>query len=86
VDTKERVLEFFAARGGVPGETEAQRLATPYLDRGLLDSMEIVMMVAEFEEEFAIRFSADDLQAETFLTVGGLIETIEHARSRAAGA
>lgn len=78
MDVRERVLAFFAARGlASDGDDVA------YLDEGLLDSMGIVMMISEFEEEFGIRFTPDDLQSEEFATVGGLIQTIERARAAA---
>ncbi len=73
---KEYVLNFFKNKG-LKAETEEKQLQCEYLEEKLLDSMGIVEMVVELENEFKIQFSPEDLQAEKFRTVGGLIQTVE---------
>ena len=80
MEVRERILTFFAERGLRRDDPDVDQIA--YLDAGLLDSMGVVMMIAEFEEAFEIRFTADDLQSEEFVTIGGLIGTIERIRAQ----
>lgn len=82
VDVGRRVFEIMGARGEIPGEHEQERLGYWYLDQGLVDSMGFVELVLELESEFGIRFEADDMQAEDFRTVGGVIDTIERLRAQ----
>ena len=78
---KEQVLAIMERRGEIPGETEDDRLAYWYLDRGLVDSMGFVELVIEMESTFGIRFGPEDMQAQDFRTVGGVIETIERLQA-----
>lgn len=77
MDVKLDVLEIMSARGGIPGATEEERLDYWFLDQGLVDSMGFVELVLELEERFGIRFEPEDMQAQDFRTVGGVIQTIE---------
>ena len=81
MDTFERVLVFFDKHGGIPGETRESKLACAYLDAQVIDSMGIVEMVTELEEAFGIRFETEDLQADDFQTVGGLVATVDRLRA-----
>jgi acyl carrier protein len=87
MDTVDTVLAFFEKHGnggsGIPGETREMKLACAYLDAQVIDSMGLVEMVSEFEEAFGIRFETDDLQADEFQTVGGLVATIDRLRAAA---
>lgn len=47
-----------------------------YLDKGLIDSLQVVEMIDNLEKQFKIHFSPDDLQSEKFRTIGGLIEMV----------
>jgi acyl carrier protein len=78
------VLDFFDSRGGLPGTTQAEKLACAYLDAKIVDSMGIIDMVSHFEEAFDIRFDAEALQSQEFQTVGGLIHVIEQLRATTA--
>ncbi len=77
------VLDYFASKGGLPGATEAEKLASSYLDAKIIDSMGIIEMISHFEDLCGIRFEADDMQSEDFQTVGGLVRVIEKLRSQA---
>jgi acyl carrier protein len=80
-DVRRAVFAFLRAKGPIPGSTEAEQLAYPYLEQGLLDSLGVVEMVTEFEGTFGIQFTLDDLQGLEFRTVGGLIGIIERLRT-----
>ena len=43
---------------------------------GLIDSMELVEMIVLFEDKFKIKFSTENLQADKFRTIGGLIKLV----------
>jgi acyl carrier protein len=79
-EVRDQILTFFAERGLRRDDPDVGEIA--YLDAGLLDSMGVVMMIAEFEETFEIRFTSDDLQSEDFVTIGGLIRKIEQVRAQ----
>jgi acyl carrier protein len=83
MNTVDTVLGFFDKFGGVPGDTPQVKLACAYLDAQIIDSMGIVEMVSELEEKFGIRFQTEDLQADEFQTVGGLVATIDRLRAAA---
>jgi|CXWL01.1.fsa_nt_gi acyl carrier protein len=75
---KERVLQFMASKGEIPGATEDEHLAFAYLQSGLVDSMGIVEMIQSFEDEFDVRFEPHHLQSQDFQTVGGIIRLLQH--------
>ena len=80
MEVKETVLEFFQKKVKPLGKTEKEKLECRYLDIGILDSMQMVEMVIEFEKKFDVRFSVDDMQSPEFRTIGGLIEIIQRLR------
>lgn len=86
MDAKKTVQDFFQKNAKVPLPNGDERawLNCAYLDRGIIDSLGIVMMIAEFESGLGIEFSAEDMQSYDFQTVGGLIALIE--RKLATGA
>lgn len=82
VATKDLVLDFMTRSGRKPlPASEAEVLACPYLDSGIIDSLGIINMVSEFESKLTIQFSADDMQSYDFQTIGGLIALIDRIRS-----
>lgn len=83
LDARPFVLAYFARKPQFAGVPESEQLACEYLERGLLDSMGLVQMIAEFEQTFGVYFSAEELQSPEFQTVGGLIDIIERLRSSA---
>jgi hypothetical protein len=74
------VMNYFESKGTIPGNTPGEKLKCAYLDSGLLDSMQLVEMIVEFEKEFGIRFSSDHMQSPQFRTIGGLISLVEELR------
>ncbi|HZP68464.1 MAG TPA: acyl carrier protein [Pseudolabrys sp.] len=82
MDTKRTVLNFFSRHGRKPlPDAETDALACSYLDMGIIDSLGIVTMISEFENDLSIHFSAEDLQSYEFQTVGGLITLIDRLRA-----
>ena len=82
VATRDMVLDFMARSGRKPlPASEAEMLACPYLDSGIIDSLGIINMVSEFESKLAIQFSAEDMQSYEFQTIGGLIGLIDRIRA-----
>ncbi|HEV3069842.1 MAG TPA: phosphopantetheine-binding protein [Solirubrobacteraceae bacterium] len=80
-EVKQAVLDFFAERAPLPGESEGEQLAVAYLDAGLISSMAIVELVVTLEDRFGVRFEPEDMQSEDFRTVGGLIEVVSRLRA-----
>jgi len=82
MDTTECILDFFSRSARMPlrRDAEANLLDLRYLDEGVLDSLGLVTMIAEFESAFKISFSADELQSPEFQTIGGLIEIVDRLR------
>ena len=82
-DTEEAVLRFFRGKGKPLGRSKQEELECRYLDSGVLDSMQMVEMVVQFEKEFGVRFSVDDMQSPEFRTIRGLIGIIGRLRKHA---
>lgn len=71
--TTDFVLDYFDQHASLPGGSLEEQLAVNYIDTGIVDSMGIVRFVVACEEHFGVRFEAEHLQSDEFLTVGGLI-------------
>ena len=69
---KERVLAILnKARDDIDFENE-----TALIDDGLLDSFDIIAIVSDFNEEFGISITADELEPENFNSVDAMIQLI----------
>ena len=53
---------------------------TDLFESGVLDSMTIVMLAAEINDEFDIEISVEDLLPETFNSVDAMVELITRAQ------
>jgi acyl carrier protein len=73
---KDCVLAYFAEKRTLAGSEEEQ-FRIKYLNEGIIDSMGIIDLITHFEDQYQIRFEADDLQSEDFQTIGGLVQIIE---------
>ncbi len=51
------------------------------LEEGLIDSFDIVTLVAKISEEFDVDFSVSEIVPENFATVKSLYETIERIKN-----
>jgi len=70
------VLEILRGiRGDIDFENE-----TALIDDGLLESLDIVAIVGEFNEEFDVEISVEDLIPENFNTVDAMVELIASAQ------
>jgi acyl carrier protein len=76
-DPHDWILEFFRARGAIPGDTEEEWMKVNYFDAGLIDSLGVVVLITSLENIFQFRFEPSHLQEERFFTVGGLIEIVQ---------
>lgn len=80
-EVEEAILAFFERKGGLPGETLAEKLDCKYLGAGVITSVGLVELVMLLEQSFGIRFQAADMQSEEFQTSRGLAAVV---RRRAA--
>lgn len=73
---KEQILEILAdIRADIDFESE-----TKLIDDGLLESLDIVAIVGEFNEEFDVEISVEDLVPENFNSVDAMVELITKAQ------
>ena len=73
---KEQVLEILTQLcPGIDFDTE-----TALIDDGIIDSLDLVSVVAEFMDAFEVELTVDDLQPENFNTVDAMVEMICRAR------
>ena len=74
---KDTVLDILGEiRPDVDFESE-----TELIDEGILESLDIVAIVGEFNEEFDIDISVDDLLPENFNSVDAMVQLIEELQS-----
>jgi acyl carrier protein len=85
---EERIRRILLARLEVdPSVVAASASDTPLLGRGIgLDSIEALALVAELEEEFAIRVEDEELRLELFESLRTLAQyVLDRLRHRVAG-
>ena len=75
---KEKLLEILKdLRAEVEFEKE-----TKLIDDGILDSFDIVTLVAELNAEFDIEINVMDLEPDNFNTVNAMLELIKKVKER----
>jgi acyl carrier protein len=75
----EKVLDFFRQKGiELKNIQEVENIR--YLEQGWLDSFDLIDFLTYIEQEFNIELSPEDLQRDSFRTIGGVVETILKSR------
>lgn len=73
---REQILEILTdIRSDIDFEKE-----TALIDDGMLESLDIVAIVGEFNEEFDVEISVEDLIPENFNSVDTMVELITKAQ------
>ena len=73
---KSKVMEILA---GVRSDVDFEN-STKLIDDGILESLDIVAIVGEFNEEFDVEISVEDLVSENFNSVDAMVELIARAQ------
>lgn len=73
---REIVLEILS---GVRGDVDFES-NTKLIDDGILESLDIVAIVGELNDEFDIEISVEDLVPENFNSVDAMVELITKAQ------
>ena len=55
--------------------------ATALIDDSILDSLDIVAIVGEFNEAFEVDIDVDDLEPENFNTVDAMLELVKRLQT-----
>ena len=73
---REQVLEILK---GIRSDIDFEN-STKLIDDGMLESLDIVSIVGEFNDEFDIEISVEDLLPENFNSVDAMVELITRAQ------
>ena len=73
---KEKILEILT---GIRSDIDFEN-SHKLIDDGLLESLDIVAIVGEFNEEFDVEISVEDLLPENFNSVDAMVELIARAQ------
>lgn len=73
---REKILEILS---GIRSDIDFAN-STKLIDDGLLESLDIVSIVGEFNDEFDIEISVEDLLPENFNSVDAMVELITRAQ------
>jgi acyl carrier protein len=83
----EQILKRFIEENLVRDKSSGPVTADESLmDRGVLDSLGLMNLIAFIEEKTGVRIADDDVMLENFETIDAIVATIDRARSgRGAG-
>ena len=73
---REKILEILS---GIRSDIDFEN-STMLIDDGLLESLDIVSIVGEFNDEFDIEISVEDLLPENFNSVDAMVKLITRAQ------
>ena len=73
---REKILEILS---GIRSDIDFEN-STKLIDDGMLESLDIVSIVGEFNDEFDIEISVEHLLPETFNSVDAMVELITRAQ------
>jgi len=80
MNARDQILKILTARNPLINEGNAGRL----LDSALLDSFDLIRLVAELENTFKIKLGVEDISEENFASLSA-IELLVDSRLRAGG-
>ncbi len=75
-EMKEEIMEILT---GVRSDVDFEN-STKLIDDGILESLDIVAIVGEFNETFDVEISVEDLVPENFNSVDAMVELITRAQ------
>lgn len=75
-EMKEEIMEILS---GVRSDVDFEN-STKLIDDGILESLDIVAIVGEFNETFDVEISVEDLVPENFNSVDAMVELITRAQ------
>ncbi|HVW19099.1 MAG TPA: acyl carrier protein [Solirubrobacteraceae bacterium] len=79
----ERWIADYLRRDGDAGDVDlGPLLDVNFVERGLLDSLALVALIADLEDRFDVRLDAEQMQDPAFMTIRGMAAAV--GRSRAA--
>ena len=73
---KQKIIELLS---GIRPECDFTQ-SVDFIEEGMLDSMDIVNLVTEMEEEFDIDIPATDISIKNFNNINSIIELVEKHR------
>ena len=76
LEMKEEIMEILT---GVRIDVDFEN-STKLIDDGILESLDIVAIVGEFNETFDVEISVEDLVPENFNSVDAMVELITRAQ------
>lgn len=82
INSADFLIDFFEKKDCFLGNNKEEKLKVNYLEQKLIDSMGLVTLIILIEETFDIQLSAEELQSDEFLTIGGLSSIINSAISK----
>jgi acyl carrier protein len=78
-DIETWIADYLRREGKDPDADFEAMVDANFVERGLIDSLGIVMLVVELEGEFGMRIPSDQMQDPRFLTIRGLAEIVGEA-------
>jgi acyl carrier protein len=73
----ENWIADYLRREGRAGDADLDALAEEnFVERGLIDSLGIVMLIVGVEDEFGVRLGPEQMQDPRFVTIRGLAEIV----------
>jgi len=77
MDVKNKVINILKEISQKSDKNGEELFTIYYLDRGLIDSFQIVEMITKLEAIFDITFSSEELESENFRTLKGVTKLIK---------
>ena len=75
------IINYFREKGIPEKEPESGKYEIDYILSGKIDSLGIIEMISEFENEFGINFTQEDFDNPEFRRIDGLIKIVMNKRN-----